>query len=135
MREIWCRGRRLDNGEWVEGYFWKEFDERCFIGADVGTEWDCQKYRTIVEVIPETVGEYTGLKDKNGKEIFAGDIVSAWSQGLQAIGDVRARIDGLWLMYPAYQHGKFWGLCPNPKGGTSVEIVGNIHENPELIER
>lgn len=72
--------------------------------------------------------QYTGLIDKNGKKIFEGDIVTAWSQGYQATGEVKQRIDGLWLMYPAYQHGKQWGLCPNPKGGTKVEIIGNIHE-------
>lgn len=86
------------------------------------------------EVVPETVGQYTGLDDKNGVNIFEGDIVTAWSQGYQATGEVKQRIDGLWLMYPAYQHGKQWGLCPNPKGATTVEIIGNIHDNPELME-
>lgn len=77
---------------------------------------------------PLILMQYTGLKDKDGKEIFEGDIVTAWSQGYQATGEVKQRIDGLWLMYPAYQHGKQWGLCPNPKGATTVEIIGNIHD-------
>ena len=77
----------------------------------------------------------TGLKSKDGDEIHEGDIVVAWSVGHRAVGEVKKRIDGLWLMYPAYQHGKQWGLCPNPKGETTVEIIGNIHENPELLER
>ena len=78
--------------------------------------------------------QYTGLKDKNGKEIYEGDIISAWSQGWNAIGEVKHRIDGLWFMYPAYQHKIMWGLCPNPEGKTSVEVIGNIYENPELLK-
>ena len=77
--------------------------------------------------------QYTGLKDKNGKEIYEGDIVEAWSEGKKAIGKVKQRIDGLWLMYPAWQSGKTWGLMPNKERKTTVEIIGNIYENKELI--
>lgn len=77
----------------------------------------------------------TGLKDKNGKEIFEGDIVVAMSQGVKAIGEVKRRIDGYWLMYPAWQHGEFWHIVKNvDTGETGVEIIGNIYENPELVE-
>ena len=77
--------------------------------------------------------QYTGLKDKNGKEIYEGDIVEAWSEGEKAIGKVKQRIDGLWLMYPAWQSGKSWGLMPNKERKTTVKIIGNIYENKELI--
>lgn len=77
----------------------------------------------------------TGLFDKNGKEIFEGDIVVAMSQGVKAIGEVKRRIDGYWLMYPAWQHGEFWHIVKNvDTGETGVEIIGNIYENPELLE-
>lgn len=77
----------------------------------------------------------TGLKDKNGSEIFEGDIVVAMSQGVKAIGEVKRRIDGYWLMYPAWQHGEFWHIVKNvDTGETGVEIIGNIYENPELLE-
>ena len=129
MREILFRGKRIDNGEWVYGaYMAHDYDGHTILNQNLGVG-TLQGF----EVIPETVGQYTGLKDKNGKEIYEGDIVIAWSQGYQATGEVKQRIDGLWLMYPAYQHGKQWGLCPNPKGGTTVEIIGNIYENPELM--
>lgn len=77
--------------------------------------------------------QYTGLKDKNGKEIYEGDIVEAWSEGKKAIGKVKQRIDGLWLMYPAWQSCKSWGLMPNKERKTTVKIIGNIYENENLI--
>ena len=82
-----------------------------------------------------TLMQFTGLKDKNGKEIFEGDIVVAMSQGVKAIGKVKRRIDGYWLMYPAWQHGEFWHIVKNvDTGETGVEIIGNIYDNPELLE-
>lgn len=77
---------------------------------------------------------YTSLKDKNGKEIYEGDIIRCWSEGVQAEGKVQQRIDGLWIIYPAYQKHIMWGLCPNNNGDTTVEIIGNIFDNPELLE-
>lgn len=128
MREILFKGKRIDNGEWIYGQLWVNRTttrETAYIVLDDGD---------MEEVEPSTIGQYTGLKDKNGVKIFEGDIVTAWSQGYQATGEVKQRIDGLWLMYPAYQHGKLWGLCPNPKGVTTVENIGNIHDNPEPKE-
>ncbi len=75
----------------------------------------------------------TGQKDKEGTEIYEGDIVEAWSEGSKHIGEVRKRIDGLYIIYPAYCNG-FWGLKPNKAGKTTVEVIGNIYENPELLE-
>ena len=77
----------------------------------------------------------TGLKDKNGKEIYEGDIVVAMSQGVKALGKVKRRIDGYWLMYPAWQHGELWHIVENvDTGETGVEVIGNIYENPELLK-
>ena len=77
----------------------------------------------------------TGLNDKNGKEIYEGDVVVAMSQGVKAIGKVKRRIDGYWLMYPAWQHGELWHIVENvDTGETGVEVIGNIYENPELLK-
>lgn len=78
--------------------------------------------------------QFTGLKDKNGVEIFEGDIVIAWSQGVKGIFEIKRRIDGLWLLYPAWKDGRFWYLSPTEDGRESIEVIGNIYENPELIE-
>lgn len=75
----------------------------------------------------------TGLLDKNGTEIFEGDIVSAMSEGYKAIGVVKRRIDGYWLMYPAWQNGQSWKLVVNEQGDTDVEIIGNKFEHPHLL--
>lgn len=132
MREIIYRGKRVDNGEWVYGYFVNkvQMDTKTNI---VFTPMIYDKEGWQWEVIPETIGQFIGLLDKNGIKIFEGDIVTAWSQGLQAVGRVQRRVDGLWILYPAHQKGKLWGMCPNQKGETTVEVIGNIHDNPELI--
>lgn len=71
----------------------------------------------------------TGLFDKNGVEIFEGDVIVAMSQGVEAIGEVKRRIDGYWLMYPSWQHGEFWHIVENvDTGETGVEVIGNIYE-------
>ena len=82
---------------------------------------------------PSTICQCTGLKDKNGKLIWENDIVEAWSQGRCAIGKIKHRIDGTWIMYPAWQNGELWYLLPNDDGITTVEVIGNIFDNPELI--
>lgn len=76
----------------------------------------------------------TGIKDKNGKEIFEGDIVIAWSQGVKGTFEIKRRIDGLWLLYPAWKDGQFWYLSPTEDGRETIEIIGNIYENHELLE-
>lgn len=76
----------------------------------------------------------TCLFDKNGKEIFEGDIVIAWSQGVKVTFEIKRRIDGLWLLYPAWKDGQFWYLSPTEDGRETIEIIGNIYENHELLE-
>lgn len=77
----------------------------------------------------------TGLVDKNGQEVFEGDIVVAMSQGVKVIGEVKRRIDGYWLMYPAWQHGEFWHIVKNvDTGETGVEVIGNVYEHNRLLK-
>ena len=119
-------------GEWVEGaYYIEPYTDKCFI-----IQWNSTGlgFNEFIEVDDESVCQCTGLKDKNGNLIWENDIVEAWSQERCAIGKIKHRIDGTWIMYPAWQNGEMWYLLPNDNGMTTVEIIGNIFDNPELLE-
>nr|WP_300842238.1 YopX family protein [uncultured Acetatifactor sp.] len=139
MREILFRGKRTDNGKWVEGWYCQkktghyegdrfvEEMQPIIIASMTGGGYQY----AVVDL--KTVCQCTCLTDKNGRKIFEGDIVSAWSEGSHAIGRVKQRTDGLWLLFPAWQNKIMWGLCPNDKGETTVEVIGNIFDNTELV--
>ena len=133
MKEVLFRGK-TEKGEWVEGYY--EF------GYDAGTEepthymWvlnHTEKYGEMFIVIPETVGQYTGLTDKNGKKIFEGDIVTGLFLHSRPVNGVTAFRDGsfglLWDRAGAETFTPFTSMC-----NVEYEMIGNIHDNPELME-
>lgn len=125
MREILFRGKRVDNGKWIEGFFFQIW-ERTYIlwGTTNGAP-------NMIEVDPLTVGQFTGLTEKNGKKIFDGDIACAGSEGIIAKCEVKRRIDGIYYMNPNRK--TVWYMIPDNAGKTTVEILGNIHDNPELL--
>lgn len=124
MREILFRGK-CDNEEWLEGIAFPYdrdkvtmFSQHPIDGSLFG-----------IEVIPETVGQYTGLTDKNGKKIFEGDIVRIYYP-FDAPDDC--------VVYWLNESAK-WNL-PGCDGyfctaSKNCEIIGNIYDNPELLER
>ena len=136
-REILFKAKRLDNGEWVEGYYLNIAKINHFICTGKIKLDGALKGIIVPEMYaidPDTLCQYTGLTDKNGEKIWENDIVSAWSEGRNAIGKVIRRVDGLYIMYPAYQKKEFWGLYPNKNGKTTVEVIGNIFDNEDLLE-
>lgn len=131
MREILFKAKRIDNGEWVEGCY-AALDDKSFICTDVVEHYRVHALRWF-EIDPEALCQFTGLHDQNGNKIWENDIVEAWSQGSRAIGTVKQRVDGLWIMSPAWQNHEFWELKPNSNGETTVEVLGNAFDNPELL--
>ena len=129
-REILFRGKRIDNGEWMEGYVSKYFD-----GFKTATciAWPTRETITgslCYDVDPATVGQYTGLTDKNGKKIFEGDVMEFDAYEMHYKGEV------------FFDEGIFCVTCNRPTASTFLMIavlhdaicVGNIHDNPELLE-
>lgn len=168
------RGKRKDNGEWVEGYYACQSNHSCFqsslkyqhfIYKDICLDINLGGLEEI-EVIPETVGQCTGLKDKNGKWIFEGDILK------QKTTKEFAKFNSFkWELYGIVTFGNYdynqgeasycsvgWYIAPlksiaiYPKDylvgdiqpGLNqedilrsiypMEVIGNIHDNPELLE-
>ena len=131
MREILFRGKIVDNGEWIEGQLlhFKSSVGRGELAVIVaGCEWNnANEWFNLgkrAKVIPETVGQYTGLTDKNGKKIFEGDIVN-FSDSLYYI----VFADGCFRIC---RNGKYSYTLHNLH--SAFEIVGNIHDNPELVK-
>jgi uncharacterized phage protein (TIGR01671 family) len=140
MREILFRGKRKDNGEWIEGFyvcnrysigFAKEpaiYENHYIYTKRIDSEkW----FKTIqVEVIHETVGQFTGLTDKNGKKIFEGDIVEiTWKGNIICVGDIR--YDEASCRFVIYENYIFPYGFDNTN---TFEVIGNIHDNPELLK-
>ena len=130
MREYLFRGKRIENGEWVTGYL-------CYNGA-LDPALAIQTIRTKHDeimwskytVIPETVGQFTDLTDKNGVRIFEGDIVEVEFYPNKIVKMQIVFVMGVFALWTDAGHWQRMGT-PNIM---YIEIIGNIHDNPELLE-
>lgn len=142
MREILFRGKRVDNGEWVYGYF---------VQGD-----DCNNKLTYIlpygihgiryHVIPESVGQYTGLKDKEGNKIFEGDIVK--DEEYFNFPEIFVIRSPEWFTCDAFDcygyksvSNRFTNIASYDSEEYGIDfkencvIIGNIHDNPELLRK
>ncbi len=123
-----CKAKRTDNGEWVEGfYFCMVHDDGRHVhhfimplGADLSLGTPIENIQ--IEVVPETVCQCAGLNDKNGKRIWENDILKYTWNGVE-------RIDVIKYQAPifTYSNSFRWSLDKD-------EVIGNIFDNPELLE-
>ncbi len=142
MREILFKAKRMDNGEWVEGYVFDDGiidSQRMFVGGLVITDYkgkadDRWNVGTnFYEVIPETVSQYTGLTDKNGVKIWENDICDR----KERFPEIVKMQNGDWTLDYGYAFGKedcYCSLGFYVLERESVEVIGNIFDNPELLE-
>ena len=129
MREILFRGKRIDNGEWVEGNYSIMLSGRVAI----------QPIGRIVtyEVLPTTVGQFTGLLDKNGNKIFEGDIVRRFNSKEQEVMRYTVKWNTDCCMFVLMSEYTYLGEYDSDFTvfyGEDLEVVGNIHDNPELLK-
>ena len=129
MREYLFRGKRKDNGEWVEGCGIIATENWVSIFTVIDDIDENSSEVNEFEVLPETVGQFTGLTDKNGKKIFEGDVVDILTENEEA-GIV------------TYDEGCFYVKADgysvdfrNNINGNDLLIIGNIHDNPEILKR
>jgi uncharacterized phage protein (TIGR01671 family) len=142
-REIIFRGKRLDNGEWVYGSL---LDGDIIVSGSVDVDEDYIGLNEWHSVHAETVGQFTGLKDKNDKKIYEGDIYKVtfgqhfWVHEVRSLGGRFGNMLFGILLYDnvsSDESGEYYTnkvRIHNLKSGKDVEIIGNIYENAELLE-
>ena len=117
MREILFRGKRTDNGEWVLGLLAR-------YNSNFETANMVNELGILIPVLSSTVGQYTGLTDKNGKKIFEGDIVVMVGDAISTITEEECKFVVRW-------QDEECGF--NLLIMFDYEVIGNIHDNPEFL--
>lgn len=134
MRDILFRGKRLNNGEWKFGSYVYQYGCHEILLESCESEYGADHYG----VDPATVGEFTGLTDKNGTKIFEGDVVRYTERkfngsDVQCIKHVEFA-EGGWCVDCWFLNNWLFDGANGNIQLEEIEIIGNIHDNPELLE-
>jgi len=131
MRDIEFRGKQTDNGEWVYGVPTKDGRGEMVMVENI---FECEEYNcrgaNCLYVDENTIGQYIGLKDRKGTNIFEGDIVKRVCFGKMSIyqivydNDLTSFIGQAGVRFTTFDY-----------GSTEFEVIGNIYDNPELLAR
>ena len=131
MREILFRGKRVDNGEWVEGAYFPDKNGAALICTNIiaGTPIDESAMCIAWGVDSATIEQFIGMTDKNGKQIFEGDILRQKKNGVYGLPFSVVFDDGGFMWN---ENGRrdflYQSICD------TCEVIGNIHDNPEMLE-
>ena len=133
MMEILFRGKRTINGDWVYGDFVHGNERKSLRDSIFVYDSETQSFNDY-DINPSTLGQYTGLTDKNGKRIFEGDIAKVLQGKDKDIAYVGFE-NGAFMLYPRtgniYER-TLWSYWYND---WDVEVIGNITDNPYLLEK
>ena len=141
-REILFRGKRCDNGEWVQGYYiradhhWHKHGihkDWIALGASANGGWFALHNKYAVKA--ETVGQFIGLTDKNGKKVFENDIVVICyeTDGEEFSETKRVHYNEKECCWYPMRWEECCEYCDHYTEVKSIEVIGNIHDNPELL--
>ena len=138
MREILFKAKRIDNGEWIEGYY-AERNGKTFIGIDISIYGDIfEVFRTPLirwfEVDPKTICQFTGLCDKNGKKIWENDILMAHLDESYPEDATYETVEWNVAGWVGHETGSIGRQYLDKFDLEHYEVVGNIFDNPELLQ-
>lgn len=137
-REIKFRGKDFETGQWIEGSL--TIYPKYYPTITLVEDAEPIPKKTTCVVLPETVGQFTGLCDKNGKEIYEGDIVKTKEYGIDIPNGVfcynvagcdNFSVDYIDGGFRLLNNQRYFLLCK----GNHLEVIGNIYDNPELMKR
>lgn len=135
MREVLFRGKQIDNGDWIEGYYLKADWNGKEISAIIPQNtvlYSGNTIDSIIEIDPKTLCQYTGMNDKKGKRIWENDIVRIENSMDEGIGNIEF-YGGMWYvdgepsnsMYDIMEYDDI----------AEIEVIGNIFDNPDFGRR